>query len=99
MAQTSQSGQDSSNIISDTDEHGELRKFVLATIKKAMKEGEKKGESEVARIVKESLDANYGPCWSVIVGSDFKIQCTHIAKSFLFCYEGKVAICVFRTGF
>eukprot|EP00949_MAST-11_sp_MAST-11-sp1_P003322 g3322.t1 len=99
MTDSKANTQDSSNMISDTDDHGELRAFILQTIKSAMKEGEKKGESEVAKIVKESLDKNWGPCWSVVVGSDFKIQCSHIAKSFLFTYEGKVAICVFRTAF
>ena len=95
----SDSGGDSggNKMISDMDEHGTMRNDVTAFAKKAV--AEFSSEWEIAKTVKEALDKKYGPCWHCIVGQEFRIQCSHIAKTFMFFYVGKTAICVYQTEY
>ena len=37
--------------------------------------------------------------WVCIVGQEFRMHCSHIAKTFMFFYVGKVAICVYQTEY
>ena len=83
--------------ISDMDEHGSLRKDVWKIAEEAAEKS--KEECLIAQKIKEALDKKYGPCWHCIVGSDFRCQCSHNAKTFMFFYIGKLAVCVYQTSF
>ena len=37
-------------------------------------------EMEISKHIKAQFDEKYGPTWHCVVGSDFKLQCTHEAK-------------------
>jgi hypothetical protein len=84
-------------MITDMDEHGTMRKDVAGFAKSAI--DQLKSEWEIAKFIKESLDKKYGPCWVCIVGQEFRMHCSHIAKTFMFFYVGKVAICVYQTEY
>ena len=49
-------------------------------------------EMEISKHIKAQFDEKYGPTWHCVVGSDFKLQCTHEAKHFIFFYHGKTAV-------
>ena len=84
-------------MISDMDEHGTMRKDVEGFADSAI--AKLSSEWEIAKFIKESLDKKYGPCWHCIVGQEFRLQCSHVAKTFMFFYVGKVAICVYQTEY
>ena len=55
-------------------------------------------EMEISKHIKAQFDEKYGPTWHCVVGSDFKLQCTHEAKHFIFFYHGKTAVALYKCG-
>jgi|MGYP000880847645 dynein light chain LC8-type len=84
-------------MISDMDEHGTMRKDVAGFADSAISQWS--SEWEIAKCIKESLDKKYGPCWHCIVGQEFRMHCSHVSKTFMFFYVGKMAICVYQTEY
>ena len=92
----SQSGGGTGSLIStDMDEHGDMRPDAMKVAAEALSKGGT--EQEVSQIVKTHFDAKYGACWHCIVGTNFRCYCSHLAKTFIFFYVGKTAICLYRT--
>ena len=85
-------------MISDMDEHGTMRTDVQTFASQAITNPDW-GEWEMAKAIKEMMDKKYGPCWHCIVGQEFRLQCTHISKTFMFFYVGKIAVCVYQTEY
>jgi len=54
-------------------------------------------EKDQAQYIKRAFDEKYGPTWHCIVGSDFKAHVTYEAKTFVFFYVGRAAICLYKT--
>ena len=79
------------------DEHGTLRQNVMKYAKEAV--AEHTDEFQISCYIKERLDKNESPCWHCIVGSNYKVHCSYVAKTFMFFYIGKRAICVYKTPF
>ena len=86
-------------MISDMDEHGTMRKDVRGFAEKVINAQPAVTEWDIAKFIKENLDKKYGPCWHCIVGAEFRMHCSHVAKTFMFFYVGKVAICVYQTEY
>ena len=82
-------------LTTDMDEHGDMRPYAMKVAKEALAKGGT--EQEVSQIVKQHFDSKYGPCWQCIVGTNFRCYCSHLAKTFIFFYVGKTAICLYRT--
>lgn len=85
------------NIVSDMDEHGQLRQTVLRFAKEAV--AQHSSEYKISEYIKTQLDESDSPCWHCIVGSNYKVHCSYVAKTFMFFYIGKRAITVYKTPF
>lgn len=73
-----------------------MKNDAIASAKEALESGH--DEKDISATVKRFFDKKYGPTWHCIVGSDFKAFVTHESKHFLFFYEGKMAICLYKCG-
>ncbi|GLH00361.1 hypothetical protein R5R35_006521 [Gryllus longicercus] len=50
-----------------------------------------------ARMIKESMDKNYGPSWHVVVGEGFGFEISYMEKNILYMFfAGNTAICVWK---
>jgi len=85
-------------VVSDMDEHGEMKSDAFSFAKEALDSSETKEEKDVSAHIKRKFDKKYGPTWHCIVGSDFKAHVSHESKHFIFFYIGKTAICLFKSG-
>ena len=72
------------------DEHGEMKQEAYNLAAYAVEQFVT--EMEISKHIKAQFDEKYGPTWHCIVGSDFKLPCTHEAKHFIFFYHGKTAV-------
>ncbi|CAM9669936.1 unnamed protein product [Chrysoparadoxa australica] len=90
------SGVVSSKIISDMDDHGEMRVDAMAWAAAAIET--KPFERDISKEIKQKFDEKYGPCWFCVCGTDFKAFVTHESKHFIFFYHGKMAICLYKAG-
>ncbi|KAH8071499.1 protein C-terminal leucine carboxyl O-methyltransferase [Aureococcus anophagefferens] len=78
------------------DEHGEMKQEVYNLAAYAIEQYVT--EMEVSKHIKAHFDQKYGPTWHCIVGSDFRAYVTHESKNFIFFYQGKTAICLYKCG-
>ena len=78
------------------DEHGEMKQEAYNLAAYAVEQFVT--EMEISKHIKAQFDEKYGPTWHCIVGSDFKLQCTHEAKHFIFFYHGKTAVALYKCG-
>ena len=78
------------------DEHGEMKQEAYNLAAFAIEEFVT--EMEVSKKIKGHFDQKYGPTWHCIVGSDFRAYVTHESKNFIFFYQGKTAICLYKCG-
>lgn len=83
-------------MVVDMDEHGEMRQDAQTFAARAIEENTE--EVGVAKYIKAEFDCKYGPTWHCIVGCDFKAFVTHESKHFIFFYQGKTAICLYKAG-
>ena len=93
----------SNKIVTDMDEHasdGESMKDDAIKVAKAAFEKLKAASelSDVSLALKSFFDKKYGPTWHCVVGADFRAFVSHEAKTFIFFYHGKNAICLFKAG-
>ena len=63
------------------DEHGEMKQEAYNLAAYAVEQFVT--EMEISKHIKAQFDEKYGPTWHCVVGSDFKLQCTHEAKHHL----------------
>ena len=93
---------DGSKVISDMDEHSSDSENMRADARKAAQQAIEmvgNGElSDVAKHIKEFFDSKYGLTWHCIVGNDFRAFVTHESKTFIFFYQGKNAIMLYKAG-
>ena len=82
--------------ISDMDEHGEMKQEVVHLAAFAIEQFVT--EVEISKHIKHHFDSKYGPTWHCIVGADFRAFVTHESKNFIFFYQGKTAICLYKCG-
>ena len=78
------------------DEHGEMKQEAYNLAAYAVEQFVT--EMEISKHIKAQFDEKYGPTWHCVVGSDFKLQCTHEAKHFIFFYHGKTAVALYKCG-
>lgn len=78
------------------DEHGEMKQEAYTLAAYAVEQFVT--EMEISKHIKAQFDEKYGPTWHCVVGSDFKLQCTHEAKHFIFFYHGKTAVALYKCG-
>mmetsp|Transcript_14105 Transcript_14105/g.18840 ORF Transcript_14105/g.18840 Transcript_14105/m.18840 type:complete len:94 (-) Transcript_14105:166-447(-) len=82
--------------VTDMDEHGEMKQEVYNLAAYAIDQFVT--EVEISKHIKGHFDSKYGPTWHCIVGSDFRAFVTHESKHFIFFYEGRTAICLYKCG-
>ena len=83
--------------ICDMDDHiGEMKSDCLNIASQAIDSNVE--EKNIAKTIKRTMDAKYGPNWVVVVGSEFKAYVTYEAKTMFFFYIGKTAICMYKAG-
>lgn len=96
---TSVSSSGVNKMVCDMDDHGiygEMKQDAFSVSAQALESNQE--EKDISRYIKNHFDSKYGPNWVCIVGSDFKMQCTHESKTFIFHYVGKTAICLYKLG-
>ncbi|CAM9190282.1 unnamed protein product [Ectocarpus sp. 8 AP-2014] len=86
----------SAKMVSDMDDHGEMRVDAQNWAAAAIES--KSDEKEISRAIKSKFEVKYGPTWHCIVGTDFKAFVTHESKHFVFFYHGKMAFCLYKAG-
>ena len=51
-----------------------------------------------AKVIKESLDKQFGITWQVVIGRGFAFDITSLQKTMLHCYyQGEIAILVYKS--
>lgn len=78
------------------DDHSEMKHDAFQVVQAALDQGITE-EKDISKHVKSHFDNRYGPTWHCIVGSDFRAFVTHESKHFIFFYNGKTAICLYKT--
>ena len=80
--------------ICDMDDHiGEMKSDCLNIASQAIDANVE--EKDIAKQIKRTMDAKYGPTWYVVVGSEFKAYVTYEAKTmFFFILERQLFVCI-----
>jgi len=105
LQQAPHSHQDSDEpVIKSTDMIEPMQQHVIKTAQQAMQQGKDQGlkSSElhnlIARTLKKEFDASYGAVWHAVVGVQFGSQVIHQSRTFMYCYLGKIAVLLWKSG-
>mmetsp|Transcript_4374 Transcript_4374/g.6035 ORF Transcript_4374/g.6035 Transcript_4374/m.6035 type:complete len:94 (+) Transcript_4374:154-435(+) len=83
-------------LVCDMDEHGDMKQDAINVAAAAVEQFQR--EQDISKHIKRHFDQKYGPTWHCIVGTDFRAFVTHESKFFIFFYNGKLAICLYKAG-
>jgi dynein light chain 4 len=90
-------------IVASSDIEGDKRQeivdIIVSGIDRCLSQGSHTGLEAAAKIIKDTLDKQYGLAWIVVLGKGFAFNVTSLADNYMHCYyQGDLGILAFKVG-